>query len=660
MPFSATVSNAASTAVTWSVIGSGTVSPGGVYSAPGTPGLFQVVATSVADPTKKGTARVNVTASGGGGGGPPYVLAADRATQWKPGATLNGGIPNRTTVCATLDASAYGNGASEASGAIQSALDACPAGQVVALSAGTFRVNNHVRISKGITLRGAGAGVTTLQKTNGSKPNVDGVPDQQPIVIIGPERWPSMNEATATNLTADAAKGDLTVTLASAAGFAAGQVVLLDELSNSSWRDSPLGRGQIWGSPDGRVTWQFHNPGNDVLDDPLTPTVPTGGDAASWFSRRDRVTNELKEIASVSGNTVTFTTPVHISYRSDAAHKAQLTRFNASSTPVKGAGLENLTVWGGADGAVRLEAAVRSWAKNVEVTVWTGEGFAIDYSFQSEVRDSYVHDAAYAVPGGGAYAISLANGSSEILVENNISRMANKVMVARACGAGSVFAYNYTDNGMIRYAENWIEMGLNASHMVGPHHVLFEGNYGANWDSDMTHGSAIYHTVFRNWLRGIRSPFVNPETGHTIDDLTNTQSGPKRCAGAQAYSYWMSFVGNVLGAAGMMNGWVYAPRGTDAGSNDSIFLLGWDDKNPYHEDPMVFDTTVRDGNWDWLQAQQTWHNTVPSTLPDSLYLTGKPAFFGANPWPWVDPTTGTVYTLPAKARYDAGTPNVVP
>ena len=45
-----------------------------------------------------------------------------------------------------------------------------------------------------------------------------------------------------------------------------------------------------------------------------------------------------------------------------------------------------------------------------------------------------------------------------------------------------------------------------------------------------------------------------------------------------------------------------------------------------------------------------------TTLPDSLYLTQKPAFFGSNPWPWVDPTTGTVYTLPAKARFEAGTP----
>jgi hypothetical protein len=49
-----------------------------------------------------------------------------------------------------------------------------------------------------------------------------------------------------------------------------------------------------------------------------------------------------------------------------------------------------------------------------------------------------------------------------------------------------------------------------------------------------------------------------------------------------------------------------------------------------------------------------------STIPNSLYLSSKPGFFGANAWPWVNPVNGATTTLPAKARFDAGTPNVVP
>ena len=65
-------------------------------------------------------------------------LDPTRTTTWVPGMMAVGGIPSRTTVFTTIQASTYGNGTQEASAGIQSALNACPAGQVVQLSAGTF------------------------------------------------------------------------------------------------------------------------------------------------------------------------------------------------------------------------------------------------------------------------------------------------------------------------------------------------------------------------------------------------------------------------------------------------------------------------------------------------------------------------------------------
>jgi len=58
--FTATVSGSSNTAVTWSTTG-GSVSPSGLYTAPGTAGNYTVKATSVADNTKSASATVTVS-----------------------------------------------------------------------------------------------------------------------------------------------------------------------------------------------------------------------------------------------------------------------------------------------------------------------------------------------------------------------------------------------------------------------------------------------------------------------------------------------------------------------------------------------------------------------------------------------------------------------
>jgi hypothetical protein len=586
---------------------------------------------------------------------PSAFLPSERATTWNPGLMGVGGIPIRTEICAKLTPRGE---ALDDTARIQGAINTCPAGQVVQLAAGTFIINggNFLLINKGITLRGAGPDRTTLAKTDGAKPSPQkGVnPKPSPLIIVGPSRWGN-GVVGSTELIADAVKGTTTVTVASAAGFSPGQIVLLDEASGASWQTDPEGGGQIWASSDWRVVWQKHNPSIPYVDDFADDAFPTTpGTAGSWFSRLDRPTAEVKQIASVSGSTITFTMPIHISYR--VSHAAQLSRY--AQPYVKNAGVEDLKLIGGDDGNLRFDWAAESWAKNIDNTLWGGEGFAVDSSFRIELREFYVHDAAWVQPGGSSYAISLSAGTAEVLIENGISVRANKVMVARSAGAGSVVGYSYFDMGYINYKGGWIETGINASHMVGSHHVLFEGNYGFNADSDNTHGNSIYHTFFRNYLRGIRAPFDN-QAGGRIDDANQSHNGPKRCAGLMAYSYWMSFVANVLGAAGQMDGWVYET--TFGSGKPGIWMLGWGKVT----DAQVSASTLRHGNFDYLTKTVKWDPAVTNhTLPNSLYLTQKPPFFDAGrgyTWPWVDPVGATkLYVLPSKARYDAGTPFMQP
>ena len=184
--------------------------------------------------------------------------------------------------------------------------------------------------------------------------------------------------------------------------------------------------------------------------------------------------------------------------------------------------------------------------------------------------------------------------------------------------------------------------------MASSHHMLFEGNESFNYDSDNTHGNAIYMTVFRNHLSGFRRDYRGLANG--------------RGAGWNYGSWWHSFVGNVLGISGRMEGWRYENIGLGANVNNPfggpppVWILGyqsgqWDQA----ADAKVLSTVIRDGDFDYVTGQVRW-DTSAQPIRNSLYLPTKPAFFGNYTWPWVDPTGSTkLFSLPAKARYDAGT-----
>jgi len=165
-------------------------------------------------------------------------------------------------------------------------------------------------------------------------------------------------------------------------------------------------------------------------------------------------------------------------------------------------------------------------------------------------------------------------------------------------------------------------------------------------------------TYFRNWLTGFRSKFTDYLNSQVVDD--STSGSPRRAAAAHAFAYWHSFIGNVLGMAGKVGNWTYnCTGGRNQIPGNCIWDLGLVDIAPQGWDLQLAPLTIQDGNYDYLTNAIHWAaNDTAHTLPDSLYLASKPAFFGGScQWPWVNPVTGTTAPLPAKARYDAGTPN---
>jgi hypothetical protein len=534
---------------------------------------------------------------------PASLLPSDRdaSANWRMAGLLSiGGIPNRTTQCGkTL--TPIGGGADDTI-AIQTAINNCTAGQVVQLGAGTFTVaeGSYILLNKAVTLRGAGAGSTILTRPQGpgswssqsacSSSGAWGAttgcsnPGNNPtqMIIASPLARFVGNATTGCALTADGAKGATTITLTSgcASNFSPGQIVLLDELTGAEWQtDVEYPGTQIWASPDYRIVTHVHNP--TVSGDDCTTIPPTPANCSvlgtTFTVHNDSLTNEFKRVASVSGNSITFDSPLTISYR--AGHTAQLWSF---ATPhLQQAGIENLSVSNADDNGIEWDWCAFCWAKNVEMTNWLGRGFEVQTSFRVQLEGVYVHDGAWCVPGSGGYNIGIDFASSEVLVENSISIRCNKVIVVRAAGAGSVAAYNYMDMGYIAGTTSWVEAGLNASHLVGSHHMLFEGNWGFNAESDNTHGASNYITFFRNDITGVRQTFTG-EDGVTRNDGANCNgatASPMRAIGAHVWAWWFSGIGNVLGTANCTipeNGWTL--NGTYA-TNLNINMYGWDDEN---------------------------------------------------------------------------------
>src|SRR5271157_202362 len=152
------------------------------------------------------------------------ILDPSRAIDWST-AGIPGGIPNRTTVCATINASNYGNGSSDATSAINSALSSCPSGEVVVLSAGTFLIDGNAQVPGGVTLRGQGANQTVL--------NAMGTPTYgHPVVNLGASFGSFPSVSNQVSITSTNSKGDTSITVSNAMAITPGTFLMISELND--------------------------------------------------------------------------------------------------------------------------------------------------------------------------------------------------------------------------------------------------------------------------------------------------------------------------------------------------------------------------------------------------------------------------------------------
>ena len=342
-----------------------------------------------------------------------------------------------------------------------------------------------------------------------------------------------------------------------------------------------------------------------------------------------------------------------------------------------GQGLENLSIQImqalPMANAVSVNNTMDSWVKNVEVKNSALNFIVASNTIDCEFRQNYVHEP-FNAKGGSGYGIRLMGWNFNNLVEDNIAYFCRHSYVVDGINTGHVIAYNFSldpnDNANGTLVSSLVNPVPNdgylyqdfLTHGSNPRFCLFEGNVGGRGYCDYVHGSASNLVYFRNHFRlqeGHMLKYKDFEGSETID--------------FDRWNYNMTVVGNILGYPAMVADQLAAGGSmTYEGHFRAIYRLGYndDDSAGVVSDNRTKATILRHGNFDYFNNAIIWDPTIPDrTLPDSLYLTETPSWFGNMAWPPVNPTNpplseGTVTSpgtslypiIPAMYRFLNGSP----
>jgi hypothetical protein len=523
------------------------------------------------------------------------IIPADRKIDWSYSG-IPGGIPKRTYVCATINSAVYGNGSTDATNAIQNALDSCPDGQVVYLPQGTYIVNSTIHLYDYDTLRGAGPGKTILKHVGGY---LRSIVDMRGTIYY---QLASLHK-TYDVLQAD--KDAKVITLSSTSGIKPGDIILINQLNDNAIVD-PMG-------VEGKCTYCGYEGG-------------------------DRTLGQLAEVTAVAGNQVTLNLPLHWTYSTALDPWAYQVDAYAM---VRHAGLEDLTLTQDnpeVEFVIEMDGAQYSWVKNVEIKNIQRRGMWIIDSLQNEIRECYVHIGIDGYGRDRGYGIFLDVHSSNNLVEDNILSTIDGGGIMTGGGAsGNVLAYNYLHD--ILFDDPWwLIASPSINHNPHPKMNLWEEDIGYKAEADIIHGSSSHNTIFRSQMKGWQS------------DSITTRNNAVEIAAKNTY---MTVIGSVLGTPGKSNRYQVLPgEPYDDWSENAIWVLG---VGSGVKDANVVATLLRHGNYDYVTNSVVWDPKISKhDLPDSLYLNGMPEWWcRETPWPPIGPdVVGYFNDIPAKRRFE--------
>jgi hypothetical protein len=523
------------------------------------------------------------------------IIPNDRRIDWSHSG-IPGGIPQRTGICATIDSAVYGNGNTDATSAIQAALESCPDGQVVYLPPGVYITSDTIHLDSYNTLRGAGPGKTILKHAGGY---LRSMVDMRGLIY-----W-QIAGLHKTYVVLEANKDSQVIRLASTAGINPGDILLINQLNDGDLVD-PEG-------VEGKCTWCGYEDG-------------------------DRVLGQLAEVAAVNGNQVSLTLPLHWTYTTALDPWAYQVDADAM---IRHAGLEDLSLTQDdpeVEFMIEMDGAQYSWVKNVEIKNVQRRAMWVINSLQNEIRQCYVHIGIDGYGRDRGYGILLDAHSSSNRVEDNILSTIDGGGIMTAGGAsGNVIAYNYLHE--ILFDDPWwLIASPSINHAPHPKMNLWEGNFAYKAEADIIHGSSSHNTVFRSRSFGWMS------------DSITTRNNAIEIAAKNTY---MNIVGNVLGTPGKSNRYEVLPgQPYDDWSERVIYVLG---VGSGVEDTKPAETLLRHGNFDYVTNSVVWDPAIADhDLPASLYLDEAPEWWcQETPFPAIGPdVAGYTNDIPAKRRFE--------
>jgi hypothetical protein len=556
------------------------------------------------------------------------ILSPERAADWSK-AGIPGGIPNRTTIFKAL---APGITAEK----INEAIASCPSGQVVLLGPGTYELATGIDFANhsNVTLRGAGADQTFLVFTGSVErrgQSADICVENLDSNLPHEERKHPGGPTNTADWTAGYSQGATEITLSNTTHLVAGQsVICLDQLD-----DSDTDTGAIWVSQKHYVS---------AIEGP------------SGTGRKGRAQMQMSLVTDIHGNKVTISPGLYMpNWRSSQSPGAWW-----SDTVVSGDGIEDLSIDhadSGAKSGVEFFNAHQCWVKGIRDINSNRNHVWFFLTTHSVVRDSYFYGTQNSIY--LSYGVEIFMGCDN-LIENNIFQHIVSPLITNGCGSGSVWGYNYAVDDYYSASRTW-QMSAISLHSVGTEMMLYEGNDCNGLVGDYIHGTHHLITAFRNQLVGWETGMVKQTTPIQI----------------YTFSRYFNFIGNVLGKPGYHTHYEdIPPNGT--GGDFSIYTLGWGGNgggtSVLKNDPLTANTAMRWGNYDTVSNRARWEatevpsglsflaNPVPAShdLPASFYLSAKPSWWGAMPWPAIGPDvsggtdpTGHVYANPAEVCYNS-------